>query len=224
MLDSGRLGYDFGSFWRYAFIDGGSPHGGVIICICWHPAGIVALWKKNLDPFAFRKDQPHSLISVWGVYTVASCPTKKLTGGGGLGEGPSPQMFLLLSFIASAFASVSLCDTTHNYPFQVTSISLNPPDVATPGHIVTMSVNYTTPYLIVNGTSKTTVRYYGIPLPPYIESICDIVSCPIKAGENSLTYKFQYPYGFVGRTSTTVIWYDHYATTFMCLRISLRTA
>jgi len=72
VLRGGRLGYDFGSFWRQAYIDGGSPHGGVIIRICRHPAGIVALWKKNFDPFAFRKDESHSLISVWAVYAVGS--------------------------------------------------------------------------------------------------------------------------------------------------------
>ena len=128
---------------------------------------------------------------------------------------------LILMFIASAFASVSLCDK--DTLFNINSMTLNPSDKAVPGEIVTLNVNYTTPVLVTAGTSKTTIRYHGFPLPPYKDSICNMIACPITPGTHTFTYQLQYPYSLPGRTKTNIIWYDSNATTLMCLTIGLTT-
>ena len=102
-------------------------------------------------------------------------------------------------------------------------MTLYPSDKVVPGQLVTLNVNYTTPVLITAGTSKTTIRYHGFPLPPYTESICGMTSCPIQHGTHMFTYQFQYPYALPGRTKTNIIWYDSNATTLTCLTISLTT-
>jgi len=130
-------------------------------------------------------------------------------------------MFLFL-FIASAFAHVTLCNNARNYQLYISSVSLYPSDEVVAGQMVTLRVNYSTPVPITEGTSKTTVRYHGWPLPPYTESICNIISCPIKPGKHNFTYSFPYPYSLPGRTMTNIIWYDSNVT-LMCLTITLRT-
>jgi hypothetical protein len=142
----------------------------------------------------------------------------KLTRLATLGKVP----MLLFLFIASAFASVSLCQQ-RRYLFDINSLRIDPSDKVVPGEIVSLNVNYTTPILITEGTSKTTIRYHGFPLPPYTDSICSIMTCPIQPGTHMFTYKFQYPYSLPGRTTTNIIWYDSNATTFMCITISLTT-
>lgn len=148
-------------------------------------------------------------------------PAKKLTGPVTLGKVLAVKMLIFL-FIASAFASVSLCKDKR-YLFDINSVSLHPSDKVVPGQIVTLNVNYTTPALITEGTSKTTIRYHGFPLPPYTDSICNMARCPIQPGTHTFTYNLQYPYALPGRTKTNIIWYDSNATTFICLTISLTT-
>lgn len=139
---------------------------------------------------------------------------------------------LIFLFIASAFATVSICDkglassgprSQAPYVFHVTDISINPDAEVAPGQIVTLSVNYSTPILVTEGISKTTIRYAGLALPSFTQSICDLTSCPIQPGKHNFTYEFQYPRGFPGRTKTSIMWYDANATVFLCLSITLRS-
>jgi hypothetical protein len=129
---------------------------------------------------------------------------------------------LLFLFITSALASVSICEKAP-YLFHVSDISINPQNEVVPGQIITLSVNYSTPILVTEGTSKATIRYAGIALPSFTQSICDLTSCPIQPGKHNFTYEFQYPRGFPGRTKTSIIWYDMNATVFLCLSITLRS-
>ena len=138
---------------------------------------------------------------------------------------------LLFLFIASAFASVSICDKALTssgprsqvpYVFHISGISLNPAEEVARSQIVRLNVNYTTPILITEGTSMTTIRYHGLALPSLKQSICDLTSCPIQPGKHNFTYSFQYPF-FPGRTTTTIMWYDANATIFICLKILLRS-
>lgn len=128
---------------------------------------------------------------------------------------------LLFLFIASALASVSICEKAP-YLFHVSGISINPEAEVVPGELVRLNVNYTTPVLITDGTSKTTIRYAGLALPSFTQSICDLTNCPIQPGKHNFTYTFQYPF-FPGRTKTSIIWYDVNATIFLCLSITLRS-
>lgn len=148
-------------------------------------------------------------------------------------------VFLLLS---SAFASISICEKgvvspmstwqsltftgqrwQSPYLFHIRDFRLSPPDEVKQGQIITLSVNYTSPILIDAGTSMTTIRYRGLPLPALKQSICELTSCPIQPGTNNFTYTFQYPYGFPGSTTTSIMWYDANATVFFCLKIILRS-
>ena len=131
-------------------------------------------------------------------------------------------MLLILSFIASAFATVSICDKSP-YLLHVSDIRINPQNEVVPGQIVTLNVNYSTPILVTEGTSKTSIRYGGIALPSFKQSICDLTTCPIQPGKHNFTYNFQYPRGFPGRTKTSIMWYDANSTVFLCLSITLRS-
>ena len=130
-------------------------------------------------------------------------------------------MFIFLMF-ASAFAGISYCNNARNYQLSISSINLYPLDEVVAGQMVTLRVNYSTPVNITEGTSKTTIRYHGWPLPPYTEPLCNILTCPVKAGKHNFTYNFPYPFALPGRTITNIIWYDSNVT-LMCLTITLRT-
>lgn len=164
----------------------------------------MALWEMNREPFSIRKDNSHYFVYVLGVYVSSQ---KKVIPGDCV-KG-SPNMFFLcplLAFLSLSNAKVIDCTKASASSFKINSLSLSPPDHASPGENVTLGLLYTNPFLVTDGTVTTSVTYNFIPLTPSVEPFCTSVFCPLQPGQHDGGVSFAFPAGLSGSLVTKIVW------------------
>ena len=85
---------------------------------------------------------------------------------------------------------------------------------------VSVTLDYTVPTKITNGTMETQVYYNYIPFPKYTEDLCNRVACPIKPGHHVETYN--YTLSVTGNIQAQVKWFDKNNTQLLCIIVVLR--
>jgi hypothetical protein len=127
----------------------------------------------------------------------------------------------LLAFLAFADSKVSDCTKASASRFTVQSLSLTPPDQVSPGENVTLSLIYTNPTLVTDGTVTTSVTYNFIPLTPTVEPLCKSVSCPLEPGQHDGGVSYNFPTGLSGSVVTKIVW-TVADIQVLCLQLTLK--
>ncbi len=135
----------------------------------------------------------------------------------------SPTMFLvpLLAFLALTDAKVTDCTKASVSRFSIQSLSLTPPDQVSPGENVTLSLIYTNPVLVTDGTVTTSVTYNFIPLTPTVEPLCKSVVCPLEPGQHDGGVSYVFPAGLTGSVVTKIVW-TVADIQVLCIQITLK--
>jgi hypothetical protein len=132
-------------------------------------------------------------------------------------------MFLLslLAFLALTESKVTDCTKASANRFTIQSLSLTPPDQVSPGENVTLSLIYTNPALVTDGTVTTSVTYNFIPLTPTVEPLCKSVPCPLEPGQHDGGVSYTFPVGLSGSVATKIVW-TVADIQVLCLQLTLK--
>ena len=128
--------------------------------------------------------------------------------------------------LAFAFASVKgdISNCGKNSIFTITQLSLSPSNTVRGGDNVYLTLLYTSPVVVLEGSVKTSVTYNFIPLSPTISQLCAETSCPIKIGTTNASSTFIFPEGVTGSVVSKVVWEDTTGKELLCIRVSLKTS
>jgi hypothetical protein len=126
----------------------------------------------------------------------------------------------LILLFNDSYASIKTCGGS----FSINELILNPDVQVTAGDNVTLSLLYTSPVTVEDGTIKTSLTYNFIPMPPKVEPLCDTVQCPLVAGEHDGSSWFTVPTGLLGTVVTRVEWFDTAQELLLCLTTTLKVA
>lgn len=134
-----------------------------------------------------------------------------------------PAFALALAF---AFAPVNgdISNCGKNSVFTITQLSLSPSFAVRGGDNVYLTLLYTSPVLVSEGSVKTSVTYNFIPLSPTTSQLCAQTSCPIQIGTNNASSTFIFPEGVTGSVVSKVVWEDTTGKELLCIRVSLKTS
>jgi len=127
---------------------------------------------------------------------------------------------ITLSLINDTCASIKNCGGT----FTITELALNPDVQVTAGDNVTLTLLYTNPVAVTDGTIKTSLTYNFIPMAPTVEPLCSTVQCPLVAGEHDGSSWFIVPSGLLGTVNNRVEWFDQTQKLLLCLTTTLKVA
>lgn len=134
--------------------------------------------------------------------------------------------FALAFALAFAFAPVNgdISNCGKNSVFTITQLSLSPSFAVRGGDNVYLTLLYTSPVLVSEGSVKTSVTYNFIPLSPTTSQLCAQTSCPIQIGTNNASSTFIFPEGVTGSVVSKVVWEDTTGKELLCIRVSLKTS
>jgi hypothetical protein len=107
--------------------------------------------------------------------------------------------------------------------FTIDRLELNPPDVIVQGENVTLTLLYTSPVTVTDGTAKTAITFNFLPISPTIVPLCNSVPCPIEPGQHDGSTTYTYPMGYAGKTTTTITWADLMGAELLCIKMTLTT-
>lgn len=136
----------------------------------------------------------------------------------------------MLSAFALAFAlftmpilgEISNCGK--NSIFTITQLSLSPSNTVRGGENVSLTLLYTSPVIVSEGSVKTSVTYNFIPLSPTTSQLCSQTSCPIQIGTNNASSTFIFPEGVSGSVVSKVVWENSAGKELLCIKVSLKTS
>jgi len=129
---------------------------------------------------------------------------------------------LVLALLSIAYASVTNCGK--NSLFQVTSLSVDPPSVVSAGQNVSLTLKYTSPEVIVGGTSTTSLTYNFIPFTPTVEDLCKSVTCPLLSGDHDGSTSYEFPVGLNGNVVSQFVWKDLSSRELLCIKVTLKAS
>jgi hypothetical protein len=135
-----------------------------------------------------------------------------------------PTMFFLcplLAFLTFADSKITDCTKASASRFTIQTLSLSPPDQASPGENVTLGLIYTNPTLVTDGTVTTSVTYNFIPLTPTVEPLCKSVVCPLEPGQHDGGVSYAFPTGLSGSVVTKIVW-TVADIQVLCLQLTLK--
>ena len=85
---------------------------------------------------------------------------------------------------------------------------------------IKVRVEYSSPYLIENGTSETAITYNYTPFEPSVEFLCASTSCPLYPGSYCLEDVNTWSHDLSGTISIVKRWFSLNRILLMCYRIT----
>lgn len=132
-------------------------------------------------------------------------------------------LFLLPLFAATS-ATISDCGASTSL-FQITELSMDPPDTVSAGQNVSLALKYTAPVEVDGGLILTALSLNGLPFPASDSDLCASAACPITVGDHDGSSWSLFPSGFSGKVQTTITWKDNITgQVLLCIKAILRTA
>jgi hypothetical protein len=131
------------------------------------------------------------------------------------------KFLAFMSFLAAVSGSIKDCGVSPL--FKITELKQDPADTIIAGQNLSLTLKYSAPEEISEGSVTKSITLNFIPFSPTTEDLCANAPCPITVGDHDGSSWSLFPSGVSGTLVSKVVWKDTQDRELLCVQSTLKS-